>query len=233
MGICKIALKLIGECECKTYVFALVGGQMDDPFPDAKVGKAVEEAVVAGRLFLAKGAPFGRLFPLVDAVVLHGGLGTTSEAIQAKVPTIVAGVLLLDQRFWGSRCKKMGVGPFGVHVDDFPDVCVESINRALADNSTWKENASKIGSVLLDEAGDDPSGVKRNVECVVKMSELAKPYHYSQEEDTSEAMSTWGVGVKLLKEGFGSLRASTKDKLKEDKIDESGLMQDEVYVGSV
>ena len=228
--ICAIALKLIDECKSKAYVFALVGGQINDPFPNPNIQKAVEAACAEGKLFLASGAPFGRLFPLIDAVVLHGGLGTTSEAIMAKLPTIVTGVLLLDQRFWGSRCKKMGVGPFGVHIDDFPDVCVENIDKALASNSIWKQNASKIGSLLLDEAGDDSSGVKKNVECVVKMSELAKLYHYSQEEDLSVAMSRRSVAKKLFKKGLESLKESSGKK---DKYNEDELALDEVYVEPV
>mmetsp|Transcript_30357 Transcript_30357/g.64028 ORF Transcript_30357/g.64028 Transcript_30357/m.64028 type:complete len:617 (-) Transcript_30357:134-1984(-) len=232
--ICAIALKLIRECESKTYVFALVGGQMNDPFPDPRVEISVTKAVAGGRLFLAPGAPFGRLFPLVDAVVLHGGLGTTSEALQAKLPTIVTGVMLLDQRFWGSRCKKMGVGPFGVHVDDFPDVCVENVDRALAENSIWKENASRIGSLLLEEAGDDPSGVKRNVDCVVEMSEVAKPYRYSQSEDSSVATRRRSVAKQLLKESIQSLRKDVRDWDKIDvQMDEDDLFSDEVYVEAV
>ena len=81
------------------YVFALARGQMDDPFPDLKVRRAVEGAVNEGRLFVIPDAPFGHLFPMVDAVVLHGGLGTTFETLQAKVPTIVTGLLLLGQQF--------------------------------------------------------------------------------------------------------------------------------------
>lgn len=202
------------------------GGQMDDPFPDKTVETAADNALHSGRLFLASGAPFGRLFSLVDAVVLHGGLGTTSEVLQAKLPAIVTGVLLLDQRFWGSRCKEMEVGPFGVHVDDFPDVCVEYVNKALEDGSVWRENASKIGSMLIEEAGDDPSGVRRNVECVVRMSELAKPYFYRRDDDNSEVMSTSTVGKLLLQEAVESLKkekqekpdAHEKDKLNPDEV---------------
>lgn len=234
--ICSIALKVIDGCESKVSVFALVGGQMDDPFPGrhADVERAVGAAVAAGTLFLAAGAPFGRLFKLADAVVLHGGLGTTSEALVAKLPTIVTGVLLLDQRFWGSRCREMGVGPFGVHVDDFPDVCVEYVDRALRENSAWKENAARIGALLLEQAGDDPSGVKKNVECVAKMSEVAKPYHYSRKEDASEAISKRGVAKKLLKLHLDSFKGHIKKKEeKSDKNEKDKLGLGEVYVEAV
>ena len=75
-----------------------------------------------------------------------------SKALQANPPTIVTRVLLLDQRFWGSRCKTMGVGPFGVHVNDFPNACVGTIDQALTEGSEWQRNAKDIGTQLLEEA---------------------------------------------------------------------------------
>lgn len=40
---------------------------------------------------------------------VHGGLGTTSEALRAGRPICVTGPLLLDQRFWGAVCYSRGV----------------------------------------------------------------------------------------------------------------------------
>jgi len=180
--IVSIALKLINNCSepKKVCVFALVRGiELDLPLPSKKLEMESQKARDDGRLFLASSAPFGRLFPIVDAIVLHGGLGTTSEALQAQIPAIVTGVLLLDQRFWGMRCCEMGVGPFGSHIDDFPNYCVEYVDKALEDGSEWKENAQKIGSAMAKEAMEDPSGVQRNVDCVMEMAKDAKPYWFT------------------------------------------------------
>ena len=175
--IVSISLQLIRDCREKVCVFALVGGQMNLPLEN-NIEKEAQEALDTCRLFLAGGAPFGRLFPLVDTVVLHGGLGTTSEALQAEVPAIVTGVLLLDQRFWGARCSQLNVGPFGTHIDDFPDVCVQYVDKALAEDSEWCINAKGLGQMMKEQSFEDPSGVKRNAECVVRMSKKAMPYIY-------------------------------------------------------
>eukprot|EP00548_Thalassiothrix_antarctica_P019250 CAMPEP_0194188208 /NCGR_PEP_ID=MMETSP0154-20130528/54107_1 /TAXON_ID=1049557 /ORGANISM="Thalassiothrix antarctica, Strain L6-D1" /LENGTH=759 /DNA_ID=CAMNT_0038908475 /DNA_START=32 /DNA_END=2311 /DNA_ORIENTATION=- len=187
--IIEIALRLIRQCSEKVCVFALVGGTEFHAPLDTNSNislEEVQEATDNNRLFLASRAPFGRLFPLVDTIVLHGGLGTTSEVIQAKVPAIVTGVLLLDQRFWGMRCSKLGVGPYGLHIQDFPNSCVEYVDKALAEDSDWKANAIRVGTQLSEEAKDDPSGVKRNVDAIARLSTDAKPYWY-EAKDAFEA----------------------------------------------
>ena len=53
----------------------------------------------------------------MDAFVVHGGLGTTVEALRMRKPTVVTGILLMDQRFWGLVCHEKGCGPKPVHVE--------------------------------------------------------------------------------------------------------------------
>mmetsp|Transcript_12061 Transcript_12061/g.15716 ORF Transcript_12061/g.15716 Transcript_12061/m.15716 type:complete len:185 (+) Transcript_12061:34-588(+) len=147
-----------------------------------------------GRLFVDMGAPFGKLFPLMDAVVTHGGLGSIGEAILSKAPVIVTGVLLFDQRFWGVRCKELGIGPFPVHINKFKRKCVGIINEAVKDNSLWKQNALKIGTKLAELAQDDPSGTKRNAQVVFKMMEKAFPYHY--DPPANPVVDAFGAALK-------------------------------------
>ncbi|MDF2563177.1 MAG: hypothetical protein K0R99_4623 [Microbacterium sp.] len=54
--------------------------------------------------------PHDWLFPRVDAVVHHGGSGTTAAGLRAGKPTLVCPVLG-DQPFWGRRVHELGVGP--------------------------------------------------------------------------------------------------------------------------
>lgn len=35
-----------------------------------------------GRLLEASAAPFGKLFPEMDLIIVHGGLGTSAEALR-------------------------------------------------------------------------------------------------------------------------------------------------------
>lgn len=58
--------------------------------------------------------PFGALLSRIDAAILHGGLGVTSEAVMAGIPVITSGILLLDQRYWSARLEELGVGSEGI-----------------------------------------------------------------------------------------------------------------------
>jgi len=52
---------------------------------------------------------FAAIFPACRAVVHHGGAGTTAASLRAGVPTLIlwTGV---DQKVWGDRMKRLGVG---------------------------------------------------------------------------------------------------------------------------
>jgi sterol 3beta-glucosyltransferase len=53
------------------------------------------------------------VLPRCRAAVHHGGAGTIAASVGAGLPTLVCSVFA-DQRFWGERCRKLGVG------DTFP-----------------------------------------------------------------------------------------------------------------
>ena len=83
-------------------MIALVGNR--DPNKEKlkdSTEKEVKRLKSEGKILEDKGAPFGLLFSRLDAIVCHGGLGTTAEALRAGVPTMVTGVLLMDQRRHG------------------------------------------------------------------------------------------------------------------------------------
>lgn len=55
-------------------------------------------------------APHHALFPLMSAVVHHGGAGSTAAGLRAGQPTLVC-PLSVDQPFWGYHVWKLGCGP--------------------------------------------------------------------------------------------------------------------------
>lgn len=63
----------------------------------------------------------------MDTIIVHGGLGTTAEALRVGVPVIITGVLLMDQRFWGKRVNDLGVGPEPTHISSFSSVSTRVI----------------------------------------------------------------------------------------------------------
>jgi hypothetical protein len=123
-----------------------------------------------GRILEQRGAPYDRLFPLVDCNIIHGGLGTTAEAIKAAKPCIVTGVLLMDQRFWGQRVHEMGLGPPPLSIRNFAKTCPELVEFALAERSPWLEKAEEKADRMKEaarvlQAEDDGVGV--NVKAVL------------------------------------------------------------------
>lgn len=61
-------------------------------------------------VFVVDDVPHEWLFPRVDAVVHHGGSGTTAAGLRAGKPTLICPVLA-DQPFWGRRIHQLGAGP--------------------------------------------------------------------------------------------------------------------------
>ncbi len=54
----------------------------------------------------------------------------------------------MDQRFWGRQCNLLGVGPEPVHIEDFQDVCVDILDKALDSNSEWRAKAAQVASMM-------------------------------------------------------------------------------------
>ena len=155
----KRAIRMASESQYEVAV-VWVGRRTQDG--GGAVPREREEAAAVlkeqGKLFEASSADFGALFPWMDALVVHGGLGTTVEALRAKKPVAVTGPLLMDQRFWGGVCEAHGVGPPPVHFDDFGRTCVDFVNRALDPNSAWRQNAE-----ALEWGGREDYGIEVNV----------------------------------------------------------------------
>lgn len=93
--------KMIFEAVAKAGVRALVskgwGGLGDDDnTPD--------------NIFMLENTPHDWLFPKVQAVVHHGGAGTTAIGLKCGKPTMIV-PFFGDQQFWGSMIGTAGAGP--------------------------------------------------------------------------------------------------------------------------
>jgi hypothetical protein len=195
-------VRLATECRQPVAVVALLGDKPNQAGPDARLERA--ELQRRGHVFVDAGAPFGRLFPLCDAVVIHGGTsgrtisslslsktkqipksnlvsgrGTTGEALMAGKPVVITGVLLFDQRFWGRRLNDMRVGPN--HINRLLGVCVDIVDKALEEGSEWARNAELVGRLVADTMQSDPAGVDCNARAVVDMARAAPVFNYSAE----------------------------------------------------
>ncbi|CAK8986148.1 Transmembrane protein 65 [Durusdinium trenchii] len=180
--ILSIAKNLVEACVPPVSVVALTGKREGEAaaWHGKQPDEAEQEHVRTKRLFVAKSAPFGKLFPRMHAIVTHGGLGATGEALIAGVPVIVTGVLLFDQRFWGRRCHMLGVGPAPLHISSFASKCTDLVNRAVAPESDWAKNAKRKRQQIVQSLEADPTGTELSAACVHAMSRIAPVFQHGK-----------------------------------------------------
>ena len=110
------------KCQPQPAVIAMMGNR-----PKESVSSSLEDRAARhkakGLLLEGTVAPFGELLPLMDVNIIHGGLGTTAEAMRAGKPVIVTGILLMDQRFWAHQVAELGVSPGSCHIRCAPCPC--------------------------------------------------------------------------------------------------------------
>jgi sterol 3beta-glucosyltransferase len=134
-------------------------GSMPAPDPRAltrEIVRALELAGQRGVLLSGWGALEGVELPetvfALDAVVHHGGAGTTSAALRAGVPSLVV-PFIADQWFWGTRVAALGAGP---GLFSRKRLGAERFAAALCDlagNPTYRENARRVAAELAREDG--------------------------------------------------------------------------------
>jgi len=97
-------------------------------------------------------APHEWLFQKVDAVVHHGGCGTTAAGLLAGKPSIIC-PFFGDQPFWGGHVARLGVGPSPIPQSKMTvDRLCRAIDIAMND-STIRENAAVLGRRIRKENG--------------------------------------------------------------------------------
>ena len=103
-----------------------------------------------GALFLDS-APHDWLLPRCNAVIHHGGAGTTAAGLRAGIPNIAipfAG----DQAFWGKRVHAIGAGPRPIHVKSLTTAQLASA-LAQADDPALRGRAQLVGRAIRAEDG--------------------------------------------------------------------------------
>jgi UDP:flavonoid glycosyltransferase YjiC (YdhE family) len=96
--------------------------------------------------------PHCLVFPHCDAIIHHGGAGTTHSATRSGRPQLVAPIVL-DQFFWGNRIKSLGVGPGTVKIKGVSKKHLASKVDDLLNNQSYKEKAKIVGDLVRNEKG--------------------------------------------------------------------------------
>ncbi len=103
-------------------------------------------------VFAVSEAPHDKLFPLMGAVVHHGGAGTTAAGLLAGKPTFTL-PQAYDQRYWGRRVRALGCGPAPVRLRTLTADILANALHELTTNPKMAANAKAISKALSDEDG--------------------------------------------------------------------------------
>jgi sterol 3beta-glucosyltransferase len=101
---------------------------------------------------LLERAPHDKLFPLMRAVVHHGGAGTTAAGLTAGKPSLAV-PQTVDQPFWASRIHALGCGPAPVPLRTMTPEKLAAALRDLSTNLGFAEKAATLGVALRAEDG--------------------------------------------------------------------------------
>eukprot|EP00300_Choanocystis_sp_HF-7_P011985 c17698_g1_i5.p1 GENE.c17698_g1_i5~~c17698_g1_i5.p1 ORF type:complete len:334 (+),score=98.80 c17698_g1_i5:153-1004(+) len=178
LDIIRDAIQILDCSKHSPSIIALIGNAKDSQANGTLMDRTEQSAndwKAKGRLFEDKGAPFGTLFQEIQCAIIHGGLGTTAEALRAGLPTIVTGTLLMDQRFWGNRVSELRCGPLPVHIENFNEKAAEFVDKAIQPGSAWAERAREVADLIRAQSAD---GVPENVEAIRRMAAMAKPVQF-------------------------------------------------------
>lgn len=130
-------------CECKKYRLVVGSGW-------AKTGESLQGN---DRLFLMqKAIPHHLIFPHCNAVIHHGGSGTTHSVARAGVPQLIT-PLLLDQPYWAYRVQELGLGPERVKIAKVSESDLERRIIDLVTNPAYKMNATTLSEQIKSENG--------------------------------------------------------------------------------
>jgi sterol 3beta-glucosyltransferase len=88
----------------------------------------------------------------VQAVVHHGGSGTTAQAIRAGVPSLVLPAMA-DQYFWGARVAALRVGPTPIPQHTLTVRSLVDGLRAATQTAALRTNAQALGACIRAEDG--------------------------------------------------------------------------------
>jgi len=106
-----------------------------------------------------------KLFPLMSAIVHHGGAGTTANALRAGVPQVVV-PHVLDQFWWAARVRRIGVGPPAPSMRRLDVGRLAEAIRTAAQSAGLRDRAQETATQV------HPAGLHRAVRAI-EMAHLA------------------------------------------------------------
>jgi len=109
-------------------------------------------------VFAAGPVSHAHLFSRVEAVVHHGGAGTTTMAARAGVPQVIV-PHVLDQHYWAFRVAQLGLGPPRIPRRRLSAATLAEALTSMADNELLRERTAEFGDRLRRQAAAAPDPV--------------------------------------------------------------------------
>lgn len=103
-------------------------------------------------IFAIDSVPHDWLFPRVEAVVHHGGVGTTAAGLRAGRPTVIC-PYFGDQPFWGERVAALGVGSQPIPQQTLTTEQLATAIQLVTTSHSIREKARILGEQLRAEDG--------------------------------------------------------------------------------
>jgi UDP:flavonoid glycosyltransferase YjiC (YdhE family) len=93
------------------------------------------------------------VLPLFDAIIHHGGAGTTHSAAGSAIPQLILPIIL-DQFYYAMRTMKLGVSPGSPkHFKNLTRNFFEKQVVAMIENPVYKKNAEILAAKINAEPG--------------------------------------------------------------------------------
>jgi len=118
-------------------------------------------------LFLMRNTiPHNLIFPECDAIIHHGGCGTTHSVARSGKPQMIT-PLFIDQHYWGHRVHTLGLGPDYINIGRISFKKLEKRVKNLISNPDYRKNAMEIAEKMNKENGIEAfcNYVERFFEC--------------------------------------------------------------------
>jgi sterol 3beta-glucosyltransferase len=104
---------------------------------------------------VVESAPYDKLFPLVKAVIHHGGIGTISACVMAGKPFFPCPVMYPfgDQHFWSMIGQRKGIAVAPVPLKKLTEQLFLNKVKELLANKSLYENSKRLSETLQGEDG--------------------------------------------------------------------------------
>jgi UDP:flavonoid glycosyltransferase YjiC (YdhE family) len=115
------------------------------------IGRQEDSGLTSSEVLELPFAPYSLIFPAAAAVVHHGGIGTTAQALRCGVPSLIVpwGV---DQYYSASQIARIGAGSYLYWRRYTPGRAADSL-AGLVRNKSRRARTQELRSTILHENG--------------------------------------------------------------------------------